>query len=173
MDGQSVSIHAPAEGATGPYASRISAARVSIHAPAEGATQHSTSGRPGPRSFNPRARGGRDSCRRYPPTCRERFNPRARGGRDGLLALSETAATVSIHAPAEGATSGRPSLTPSGTSFNPRARGGRDAPGHCPYRRGNGFNPRARGGRDSFQPSTAPSHEAFQSTRPRRARPLC
>ncbi len=82
--------------------------------------------------------------------------------------------TVSIHAPAGGATSSPVSITRGSSSFNPRARGGRDqleaggavdlinvsihapAGGATTTSRfsavfGIRFNPRARGGRDSAQ----------------------
>ncbi len=36
------------------------------------------------RSFNPRARVGRDQARRLLPYVQQRFNPRARVGRDAL-----------------------------------------------------------------------------------------
>ena len=57
------------------------------------------------KSFNPRAREGRDRYR-----LRERrdryhcFNPRAREGRDYALITKESRREVSIHAPARGAT---------------------------------------------------------------------
>ncbi len=56
-------------------------------------------------SFNPRAREGRDS-RRMPTACLQRsFNPRAREGRDRLPRLHHVAdVRVSIHAPERGAT---------------------------------------------------------------------
>ena len=56
------------------------------------------------RSFNPRARVGRDQARRLLPYVQQRFNPRARVGRD---------------TGPDGRSSGR-------CGFNPRARVGRD-----------------------------------------------
>jgi len=96
---------------------------VSIHAPAGGATpivQDSIT-----RScFNPRARGGRDLMIIHPLISFRFQSTRPRGARlfrrqnDKLL-------LVSIHAPAGGATpTGRHPLQYWG--FNPRARGGRD-----------------------------------------------
>ena len=60
--------------------------KVSIHAPARGATSADDSDRPASRSFNPRARAGRDVARcsaHSPLPC---FNPRARAGRDNSAA---------------------------------------------------------------------------------------
>ena len=77
------------------------------------------------------------------------FNPRAREGRDSKTGASRNAHHVSIHAPARGATS-RKNLTNNHIcSFNPRAREGRDFPCCLRMRK----------------------HQAFQSTRPRGARP--
>ena len=58
---------------------------VSIHAPAWGATKAADCRRSDPRSFNPRARVGRDSCRVHRFQRGARFNPRARVGRDYLI----------------------------------------------------------------------------------------
>ena len=79
----SVSIHAPAWGAT--YKSGLSgrASSVSIHAPAWGATNRKARGLPYKSCFNPRARMGRDDS--YSPRRPIQF-------------------PVSIHAPAWGAT---------------------------------------------------------------------
>ena len=58
--GTCVSIHAPAGGATVPRIGMLAYCTVSIHAPAGGATMTRPLRRLMPRSFNPRARGGRD-----------------------------------------------------------------------------------------------------------------
>ena len=55
-----VSIHAPARGATSPNQANMPGSQVSIHAPARGATP-GRRGRDRPRSFNSRARAGRDA----------------------------------------------------------------------------------------------------------------
>ena len=104
---------------------------VSIHAPARGATRCMRHGQSRIRRFNPRARTGRDHrihdltpyCSMFQstrphgarPPRRQRqdsgsgFNPRARTGRDGING---------------------PDLDP-GLRFNPRARTGRDSPMLC------------------------------------------
>jgi len=101
-------------------------AGVSIHAPAWGATCECRADSSGSRSFNPRARVGRDFPGRAgslprqqfqstrprgarPPitaivTRRQGFNPRARVGRDFRYSVTRYAMAVSIHAPAWGAT---------------------------------------------------------------------
>ena len=54
------------------------------------------------------------------------FNPRARRGRDPLPKRSPPSVTVSIHAPAGGATFWVQLSVDIEASFNPRARRGRD-----------------------------------------------
>ena len=122
-----VSIHAPARGATIRADRQNRLLRVSIHAPARGATYRCSIRRVRCLGFNPRAREGRDRLSRSRFESRSRFNPRAREGRDaaarGVLQLPEVrfnpraregrdiraanfrlVITVSIHAPARGAT---------------------------------------------------------------------
>ena len=59
--------------------------------------------------FNPRARVGRDTWNRPCRRVYQSFNPRARVGRDSASAFSSLRQSVSIHAPAWGAT---PSISP-------------------------------------------------------------
>ena len=84
-----------------------------------------------PRSFNPRARGGRDT--QYDLSnwvIKDCFNPRARGGRDAAVAAAfHQGSRVSIHAPAGGATKLAADCGERLQCFNPRARGGRDIMG--------------------------------------------
>ena len=78
--------------------------------------------------------------------------------------------TVSIHAPAKGATDGPPTVSSVRLRFNPRAREGRDPhDAHRPPVEAS-FNPRAREGRDVRCGSNRGLRRRFQSTRPRRAR---
>ena len=165
---RSVSIHAPARGATERCHDHAGAADVSIHAPARGATTASVAGQLlRLRCFNPRARAGRDNVIARTMRWTKCFNPRARAGRD--LAM--------------------PASVPSQSLFqSTRPRGARrvlgDAASLCR------FNPRARAGRDDLPPLLqrpcvsihAPARGAtwywrgylrcsqFQSTRPRGAR---
>ena len=144
--GTKVSIHAPVRGATFCGASGPRRPRVSIHAPVRGATfedlphgagdgfqfTRPCGARPSRatisarrRSFNSRARAGRDGriLRVLSPS--PRFNSRARAGRDATRASSAHGADVSIHAPVRGATMRTRREGPK-PGFNSRARAGRD-----------------------------------------------
>ena len=146
-----VSIHAPAWGATIDTARKALSAGVSIHAPAWGATGPSLqqsailqSFNPRTRvgcdrpavhrrvwtaSFNPRTRVGCDMNRISCPRARSCFNPRTRVGCDlfeQAQALREL--SVSIHAPAWGATSVTTPTRLISLCFNPRTRVGCDGP---------------------------------------------
>ena len=176
-----------------PHKHRCTAAapRVSIHAPVRGATEGI---RHVPRSFNPRARTGRDPSRLTCDHC-ESFNPRARTGRDPEP-VDDCAICASCFNPR--ARTGRDARRPVGqrsarNCFNPRARTGRDVDASpCARDRESCFNPRARTGRDdyactsgiprrSFNPRARTGRDSrtckrdalrvFQSTRPYGARP--
>ena len=101
----SVSIHAPARGATLTPWSSDRAGVVSIHAPARGATSCARSNR----TFSPLfqstpPRGGRPihGGGLRPGAS---FNPRPRAGGDSISKDNMVEQSVSIHAPARGATS--------------------------------------------------------------------
>ena len=116
-----------------------------------------------------RPRGARPSgC--APDAFPRSFNPRAREGRDLEQAMRRMPAHVSIHAPARGATR---TLTTyrSPTQFqSTRPRGARREARHFRGRGKQRFNPRAREGRDSIDINSAVILTSFQSTRPRGAR---
>ncbi len=124
---QGVSIHAPVWGATIESIFNVNTTTVSIHAPVWGATIYVPVRRLKLKSFNPRARVGRDLTRLFVKSRRiafqstrpcgarqakisqahynTRFNPRARVGRDILIMmLTGCRISVSIHAPVWGAT---------------------------------------------------------------------
>ena len=124
-----VSIHAPARGATDHRLARRVQQRfqstlprgerhltndlesqlnaVSIHAPARGATTcPSGTCRPS-RSFNPRSREGSDRLMSLASLIAICFNPRSREGSDAIALEVGRRERVSIHAPARGATSSR------------------------------------------------------------------
>ena len=148
-----VSIHAPAWGATSLDPRHSMPAHVSIHAPAWGATSCRRSSSSS-RGFNPRARVGRDAipfsrrpaklvfqstrprgARRLPSrialrTIESFQSTRPRGARPRRRLGNCSASTVSIHAPAWGATQLRTAHRASSASFNPRARVGRDLSSH-------------------------------------------
>ena len=151
------------------------ASTVSIHAPARGATPAAQLAAKWYRSFNPRARAGRDHqagglCRRQ----RLFQSTRPRGARRGTGVVVLDVALVSIHAPARGATCrGGEALSVHVRRFNPRARAGRDRKvaryrGHT---RGVSIHAPARGA-TLARPSRRRHGFVFQSTRPRGARPI-
>ena len=117
---------------------------VSIHAPARGATQLQAFAAQ-VRCFNPRARAGRDGCKRWEAKECAFQSTRPRGARLTFMGFSFSF-VVSIHAPARGATNGQ---------ADPADR--------------NSFNPRARAGRDTGL-TWVLVFRSFQSTRPRGAR---
>ena len=98
-----VSIRAPARGATGSTAARCRPSRVSIRAPARGATTISVVRDGGGWFQSAPPHGGR------PPSCAcqrgaRSFNPRPRTGGDVKRAAAPLRRSVSIRAPARGAT---------------------------------------------------------------------
>ena len=124
----SVSIHAPARGATSPVPAYFMCSFVSIHAPARGATNRSNPFIFPVSSFNPRSRTGSDLHEHNEHNHSKSFNPRSRTGSDltsfhitfqhplfqSTLPHGERPDRsgegfrlryVSIHAPARGATS--------------------------------------------------------------------
>ncbi len=102
--GGQVSIHAPAQGATCSrmfYSTRLHGfnPRSRAGSDCEGRlllTRHSC--------FNPRSRAGSDALRLSPLKGRRGFNPRSRAGSDFVREVTIRGCTVSIHAPAQGAT---------------------------------------------------------------------
>ncbi len=123
-------------------------------------------------SFNPRARMGRDPLKKsltYPSMMFQSTRPH--GARRHTPNPLSAFGTVSIHAPAWGAT-GR-HLIPCSQSvcFNPRARMGRDLFPGAGFFTARCFNPRARMGRDESEHYREAGEYWFQSTRPHGARP--
>jgi len=95
------------------------------------------------------------------------FNPRARVGRDRFDSIENNYRyTVSIHAPAWGATNRKPQDWRSKQRFNPRARVGRDTSQNANSAGRIGFNPRARVGRDKLR-SNFSSHQSGFNPRAR------
>ena len=78
--------------------------------------------------------------------------------------------TISIHAPAKGATASRKTSCSDTVDFNPRSREGSDCSGRpCDKSRGD-FNPRSREGSDEGSNAAGKTPDRFQSTLPRRER---
>ncbi len=113
-----ISIHAPAKGATTAPFARAGMSSISIHAPAKGATGLRP---PDPRRglhFNPRSREGSDLRQSTSYRCLRYFNPRSREGSDpGCLVIPVFGLSISIHAPAKGATITRNDFPPTYTLF--------------------------------------------------------
>jgi len=151
---QTVSIHAPARGATA----------LDVYARPDPAEFQSTPPRGGrrwrwiisdtiPQCFNPRPRAGGDRLCRRLVLPHQGFNPRPRAGGDHESYRCRIRyASVSIHAPARGATAdNRTSEVGLNYSFNPRPRAGGDDRRAVPRRGCKRFNPRPRAGGDTIQ----------------------
>ena len=157
-----VSIHAPARGATKSRSFFPWLRNVSIHAPARGAT-HAHDYLTSRFMFQSTLPHGERLATRRSEIGHLRFNPRSRTGSDKSNRCSEKAGSVSIHAPARGATpASLPTGTP-GSSFNPRSRTGSDSHFFPPELHQLSFQStlphgerrsprRAGGGRESFNP---------------------
>ena len=125
---------------------------ISIHAPARGAT---TSGAYSPMlssNFNPRTRKGCDKHVISGVSILLHFNPRTRKGCDVEQRTVKEAKHISIHAPARGATAKMGSAALPSRYFNPRTRKGCDIPITVLFRRASHFNPRTRKGCDVGTP---------------------
>ena len=122
---------------------------VSIHAPARGAT---VTRQPAPApscGFNPRTREGCDANPGLVGHVLRGFNPRTREGCDAkALAKALKVSTVSIHAPARGATKKRQGSLIIQGRFNPRTREGCDIGWAAKTIYADCFNPRTREGCD-------------------------
>ena len=121
-----ISIHAPAKGATVSYLESDTYHNISIHAPAKGATFLWICKRYICWYFNPRSREGSDRLAYAVTHTPNYFNPRSREGSDEEYLLhSYPHTTISIHAPAKGATRWS-CLAWWYRNFNPRSREGSD-----------------------------------------------
>ena len=123
--GHVISIHAPARGATLSWAYGNADDFISIHAPARGATVAQAPNQCYHSYFNPRSREGSDKRRRSSQASRIRFQSTLpRGERQEKAQLCTDATTISIHAPARGATDRAP-VRPAafGISIHAPARG--------------------------------------------------
>ena len=126
LGNSSVSIHAPAWGATRLTAQRVAVVDVSIHAPAWGATGVKRRVCDGVGFQSTRPRGARRRCRKWRLL---RWLVSIHAPAWGATIFDVRVAPpfpVSIHAPAWGATGGELHGMTANTCFNPRARVGRD-----------------------------------------------
>ena len=145
-----VSIHAPARGATADPHGDIHERVVSIHAPARGATRLRLVNPFEIAGFNPRAREGRDAP--LPPQTAWKvvsIHAPARGA-TAILSQASTVFGVSIHAPARGATAEIMRRRRAyGVFQSTRPRGARPRRRARAAQTRHSFNPRAREGRDT------------------------
>ena len=123
----SISIHAPARGATGEYNTRDDGVVISIHAPARGATVLQGLQPKRAFDFNPRPREGGDHDQKYQQGEDEiSIHAPARGATQRIQP-GTAPLMISIHAPARGATACVPYITTQRLYFNPRPREGGDS----------------------------------------------
>ena len=136
---------------------------VSIHAPARGATPARRREVSSPEGFNPRTREGCDVTILATVDIDSSFNPRTREGCDINTKEWCRVLSVSIHAPARGATlTAISAFTFSLSGFNPRTREGCDGVSPAGKIRYGGFNPRTREGCDYYTCNPGgPGHASF------------
>ena len=127
----------------------LSALCISIHAPAKGATWQAVRSRR-VSHFNPRSREGSDERPAQLWARLRHFNPRSREGSDRIAEPGTyDVASISIHAPAKGATIQPHAQGYAETrDFNPRSREGSDPAGKRGQAAAFHFNPRSREGSD-------------------------
>ena len=146
-----ISIHAPAKGATGLFL--ISAPFLQDFNPRsrEGSDRVAISSFVYLLYFNPRSREGSDYVGGFMITLYSDFNPRSREGSDYLFCTFTIFFSISIHAPAKGATIFSCSWRFHIRNFNPRSREGSDLYHWKLHRPGYHFNPRSLEGSDDVQ----------------------
>ena len=99
-----ISIHAPAQGATAWQWRSVWRRQISIHAPAQGATEYLSAVLRGCKiSIHAPAQGATQTESTIHKTEND-FNSRSRTGSDSDFIASFIAKMISIHAPAQGAT---------------------------------------------------------------------
>ena len=191
----SVSIHAPAWGATANISQAESVCRVSIHAPAWGATgagniiinndevfqsthprgvRHQSSSllSKSASCFNPRTRVGCDTrfCKHITHIEKVSIHAPAWGATCTTRSIA-ISCYVSIHAPAWGATRRLASTCPGGIRFNPRTRVGCDPWSRKELNRQQVSIHAPAWGATGAGLGYIPQDEVFQSTHPRGVRP--
>ena len=165
---KNISIHAPARGATLSWAYGNADDFISIHAPARGATVAQAPNQCYHSYFNPRSREGSDKRRRSSQASRIRFQSTLpRGERQEKAQLCTDATTISIHAPARGATDRAP-VRPAafGISIHAPARGATGCSNQRPGIWTISIHAPARGA-TVLAPVAPAQKQKFQSTLPR------
>ena len=170
---------------------------ISIHAPARGATAGLTATQNLSQDFNPRSREGSDTVCSPFVISSQYFNPRSREGSDlpswciwsmaSIISIHAPArgatkvtvhfnqnhSNISIHAPARGATGDAKDIWLAVRNFNPRSREGSDHKFISSASKMRYFNPRSREGSDRRSPCLFRTRSRFQSTLPRGERRNC
>ena len=145
-----ISIHAPARGATC-YTYKGWQAIPTFQSTLPRGERHlaQQSGNRAMRDFNPRSREGSDILGAASSGLQNNFNPRSREGSDAKLAVSYSRSdSISIHAPARGATAEIHGRGYHLRHFNPRSREGSDHIRSLFRILYKNFNPRSREGSD-------------------------
>ena len=148
----SISIHAPARGATLFRNVMQLETQISIHAPARGATKQAAAPFRNCSYFNPRSREWSDGNDGTNGKDGKDFNPRSREWSDARGRGGGAAEGISIHAPASGATGDEYlELLPESISIHAPASGAtrKDL---CCLQQGCDFNPRSREWSDRYIP---------------------
>ena len=109
-----------------PIMAVVAAVMISIHAPALGATMGTRMYIAYFINFNPRSRVGSDKSQNSQNIIAKNFNPRSRVGSDAAAAVCAMLLSISIHAPALGATLADGRYGWFYKDFNPRSRVGSD-----------------------------------------------
>ena len=122
-----ISIHAPAKGATKDDKEVMLGIYISIHAPAKGATLLLRLPQPRTQHFNPRSREGSDEDGKRRIIAGHNFNPRSREGSDpDAMMLSKTERTFQSTLPRRERQRYLVQLGNGNFNFNPRSREGSD-----------------------------------------------
>ena len=170
LDTKSISIHAPAKGATDYFFIQLAQSKISIHAPAKGATSERGVGSRYPEiSIHAPAKGATAS--EVVLTFDNEFQSTLpRRERPCTFSASTHQPPISIHAPAKGATAIYQLDFVQLPDFNPRSREGSDAIALSAASGVSDFNPRSREGSDRQYSNAVYFSSRFQSTLPRRER---
>ena len=166
-----ISIHAPARGATFKSETPYTQGVISIHAPARGAT-HSIFFKISWKFQSTLPRGERRNTTQAPVCIIWDFNPRSREGSDFKSGTPYTQGVISIHAPARGATQHHASPSLYNMGFQSTLPRGERHSKYWQLQVCKNFNPRSREGSDRCEFFQMFTDKLFQSTLPRGERLL-
>ena len=167
-----ISIHAPARGATRADIINRFRSGISIHAPARGATKLYGHILTVFNDFNPRSRTGSDSKHPALFAALCDFNPRSRTGSDDLALVYCPVLSISIHAPARGATVGFHKITLFLLEFQSTLPHGERRVKAVPAVRHHLFQSTLPHGERPLDAASPAAERKFQSTLPHGERPF-